>query len=524
MIFKKMTLAALGAVLLCGCMMGPNYKRPDLDLPAPSNTAETYSVFENYQWWEMFGDERLNQLETEALLYNRDLRQAIARVDEARAAVGSAVADQLPTIAVQGGSGRAGNDYGSGQTLSTGTVVASFDLDLWGKYRRLSEAARAQLLSTMAAKDTVLLSLTAQVASTYFTLLSLDSQLQTARQTLQTRQESVRIYTSRYNAGYVTEVDLRRIEADMYSVAATVKNLELSVSMTETALSVLVGRSPREIVEGLPARESNLLDAVQTPQIPAGLPSSFLAKRPDVRSAEGMLIAANAQIGAARAAYFPDIALTGAAGFASNQLNELFRSPAGLWAFAGQLTQPIFAGGRIVSQNKAAKAQYQEMLAAYEQTVQNAFKETLDALNSYRIYQEMYDIYLGQTQALRRGYELTKKQEDAGLIGTMELLDVERNLLQAEMNLASARQNELNALVGLAKAFGGGWNERCGFGPFEAQIEAEREAFAQQKAQERAAALKQAELEQAALAPEQEPMDEEEAPAADSADGESDKK
>ena len=426
-----------------------------------------------------------------------------------------AVLHLLP-IAVQGGSGRAGNDYGSGQTLSTGTVVASFELDLWGKYRRLSEAARAQLLSTMAAKDTVLLSLTAQVASTYFTLLSLDSQLQTARQTLQTRQESVRIYTSRYNAGYVTEVDLRRIEADMYS--------ELSVSMTETALSVLVGRSPREIVEGLPARESNLLDAVQTPQIPAGLPSSFLAKRPDVRSAEGMLIAANAQIGAARAAYFPDIALTGAAGFASNQLNELFRSPAGLWAFAGQLTQPIFAGGRIVSQNKAAKAQYQEMLAAYEQTVQNAFKETLDALNSYRIYQEMYDIYLGQTQALRRGYELTKKQEDAGLIGTMELLDVERNLLQAEMNLASARQNELNALVGLAKAFGGGWNERCGFGPFEAQIEAEREAFAQQKAQERAAALKQAELEQAALAPEQEPMDEEEAPAADSADGESDKK
>ena len=499
MIFKKLISAAVCAAMLSGCMMGPNYKRPELDLPVQPQEGEDYSVFENYQWWEMFGDEQLNKLETEALLYNRDLRQAVARVDQARAAVGSAVADQLPTIGIQGGSGRAGNDYGSGQTLSTGTVVASFELDLWGKYRRLSEAARAQLLSTMAAKDTVLLSLTAQVASAYFTLLALDSQLQTAKQTLQTRKESVRIYTSRYHAGYVTEVDLRRIEADMYSVAATVKSLELSVATTETALSVLVGRSPREIVQGPGERGDDLLDKIQTPQLPAGLPSAFLAKRPDVRSAEGMLIAANAQIGAARAAYFPDISLTGAAGFASSQLNELFRQPAGLWAFTGQLMQPIFAGGRIVSQNKAAKAQYREMLAAYEQAVQNAFKEALDAINGYRVYQEMYDIYLGQTKALRRGYELTKKQEDAGLIGTMELLDVERNLLQAEMNLASARQNELNALVTLAKAFGGGWDEKCGFGPFEAQVEAQRAAFEQQKADERAAAQEQAKREEAAL-------------------------
>ena len=498
MIFKKLVSAAVCAAMLSGCMMGPNYKRPELDLPVQQAGEEEYSVFENYQWWEMFGDERLNKLETEALLYNRDLRQAIARVDEARAAVGSAVADQLPTIAAQGGSGRAGSYYGSGQVQSTGTIVASFELDLWGKYRRLSEAARAQLLSTMASKDTVLLTLTAQVASTYFTLLALDSQLDTATKTLQTRKESVRIYTSRYNAGYVTEVDLRRIEADMYSVAATVKSLELSVATTETALSVLVGRSPREIVQGFD-RGGKLLDEIDVPQVPAGLSSAFLAKRPDVRSAEGMLIAANAQIGAARAAYFPDITLTGAAGYASYQLNELFRGPSGMWAFAGQLTQPIFAGGRIVSQNKAAKAQYQEMLAAYEQTVQNAFKEALDALNGHRLYSEIYDIYLGQTKALRRGYELTKKQEDAGLIGTMELLDVERNLLQAEMSLATARQNELNSLVSLAKAFGGGWNERCGFGPFEAQVEAQRAAFDQQKADQRAAALKQAELEQAAL-------------------------
>lgn len=501
MIFKKLAGAALCAMALAGCMMGPDYKRPQLDLPS-SQPGEDFSIFQNYQWWEMFEDEQLNKLETEALLYNRDLRQAVARVDQARAAVTSAVADQLPTIAAQGGSGRAGNYYGSGQTLSTGTVVASFELDLWGKYRRLSEAARADLLSSMAAKDTVLLALTAEVASTYFTLRTLDAQLEIAKRTLETRKESVRIYTSRYNAGYATEVDLRRVEADMYAVAATAKTLELSVATTETALSVLAGRSPRQIVEGMGPREGHLRDAVLLPNVPAGLPSRFLARRPDVRNAEGQLMAANARIGAARAAFFPDITLTGAAGYASYQLNELFQGPSGLWAFAGQLTQPIFAGGRIIAQNKAAKAQYAQMLASYEKTVQTAFKEALDALNSNRINRDIFEIRLAQTKALRRGYELTKKQEDAGLIGTMELLDVERNLLQSEMDLATARQNELLALIGLSKAFGGGWDDKCGFGPFEAQIESERAAFEQRNAEEKAAAEAAAKEEQAALSAE----------------------
>jgi len=481
--FKQLFVAGFGLFLLSGCMMGPNYKRPDLDLPS-QQAQDDFSVFENHQWWTMFEDPTLNALEKEALLYNKDLRQAVARVDAARAAVGVAVANQLPTIGLQGGSGRSGNDYTSGQTLSTGTVVAAFELDLWGKYRRLSEAARADLLSTMTAKDTVLLSLTAQVASNYFTLRMLDAQLEIAKRTLTTRKESVRIYTSRYNAGYITEVDLRRVEADMYSVEATAKDLELQVAQAETALAVLVGRSPREIVEGEMQRGHHLRDITVLPNVPASLPSNLLAKRPDVRSAEGRLIAANARIGAARAAYFPDISLTAAAGFASNQLNNLFRDPSGLWAFAGQVTQPIFAGGALVSQSKAAKAQYEEMLAAYEKTVQTAFKETLDALNSNRINREMFEIRQKQTEALRRSYELTKKQEDAGLIGTMELLDVERNLLQAEMSLASARQSELLALINVAKALGGGWDERCGFGPFEEQVKAEQAAVENKESQD----------------------------------------
>ncbi|MBR3898741.1 MAG: TolC family protein, partial [Elusimicrobiaceae bacterium] len=257
--FKTWLCVLFATAVLSGCMMGPNYKRPELDLPAQAAT-DDFSVFENHQWWTMFEDNTLNALETEALQYNKDLRQAIARVDAARAAVGLAVADQLPTIGLQGGSGRSGNDYYSGQTLSTGTIVASFELDLWGKYRRLSEAARAELLSTMTAKDTILLSLTSEVATTYFTLRMLDAQLEIAQRTLDTRKESVRIYTSRYNAGYITEVDLRRVEADMYSVEATAKELELNISQAETALAVLVGRSPRAIVEETINREGHLRD------------------------------------------------------------------------------------------------------------------------------------------------------------------------------------------------------------------------------------------------------------------------
>ena len=473
MIFKRLIAFAFGVIFLSGCAIGPNYKRPDLDLPAENQTEEDYSVFQNYKWWEMFEDETLNQLETQALQFNQDLRQAIARVDQARAGVVSARADQLPMIGLQAGSGRAGNYYGSAQTPSTGTIVAAFELDLWGKYRRLSEAAKAQLLSTAAAKDTVLLSLTSQVATAYFTLRMLDAQLEIANQTLQTRQESVRIYTSRYEVGVISEVDLRRVEADMYTVAAQAKELELQVAQAETTLAVLVGESPREMMEKNWQRKGHLRDIVIVPQVPEQLPSQFLANRPDVRSAEGQLIAANARIGAARAAYFPDISLTGAAGYASDALDQLFRSQNGIWGIAAAASQPIFAGGKIIAQNKAANAQHEEILAAYQKTVQLAFKDALDALKANKINRETFDIRLKQTKALRRSYELTKKQEDAGLIGTMEVLDVERNLLQAEMALAQARQTELVGLVNLSKALGGGWSEECGFGPFEEQLREE---------------------------------------------------
>ena len=457
----------LGAVLLlAGCLMGPNYKQPELDLPT-GQAADNFSIFTNAQWWTVFDDEVLNQLEAEALAYNKDLQAAVARVDEARAAVGIATADQLPSLSAAAQSGRAGSKAGSGESQSTANVSVSFELDLWGKYRRLSEAARAQLLASEAARDTVRLTLTADVAKNYFALRMLDAQLEIAQRTLKARPENVRIYTSRYKNGYSTEVDLKRVEANMASVQAQEQQLRLKISQTETALSVLVGKSPRQIAEGATPRGKKLAEITLIPNVPEGLPSDLLARRPDVRSAEGSLIAANANIGAARAAYFPSIPLTASAGYASGALNNLFTGSSGVWAIGGQLLAPIFEGGKIRAQNKQAEAQYREMLATYEKTVQGAFKEALDALSANRINREIFESYNQQTVAMQRSYDLTKKQEDAGLIGVTDLLSVEENLLSAEMNLASARNDELAAVVNLSKALGGGWNVQDGFGPYE---------------------------------------------------------
>ncbi|WP_428072071.1 efflux transporter outer membrane subunit [Candidatus Avelusimicrobium alvi] len=470
---KRVWAALAAAVLLAGCLMGPNYKQPELDLPE-GQAADNFSIFTNAKWWEVFQDPVLNQLEADALSYNKDLQAAVARVDQARAAVGIATADQLPSLSAAAESGRAGNNLGSGETQSTANVSVSFELDLWGKYRRLSEAARAKLLASEASRDTVRLTLTADVAKNYFALRMLDAQLIIARRTLDARKENVRIYTSRYKNGYSTEVDLKRMEANMASVQAQEQQLRLKITQTETALSVLVGKSPREIIENNTPRGKTLADITLVPDVPEGIPSDLLARRPDVRAAEGNLIAANANIGAARASYFPSIPLTASAGYASGALDNLFRGSSGVWAVGGQILAPIFEGGKIRAQNKQAEAAYREMLATYEKTVQGAFKEALDAIAANRINREIFDSYKQQTAAMQRSYDLTKKQEDAGLIGVTDLLDVEENLLSAEMNLASARNDELAAIVNLSKALGGGWNVKDGFGPYENLVKAQQ--------------------------------------------------
>ena len=453
---KLLNLLTACAVLTAGCTMGPNYKRPQTDLPQGQD-ASNYAVFTQQNWWQMFNDPVLNAMEDTALQYNWDLQAAIARVDQARAEVTIAGANQLPTVSAAGTTGRQGNAQGSGEATSRAGLNVSFELDLWGKYRRMKESARAQLLATEAARDTVKLTLTADVAKQYFTMLMLDEQIKIAQQTVSAREENVRIYQSRYDTGYATEVDLRRVQANLQSVKAQEDSLRLQLAKTETALAVLLGKSPRAIVEEKIQRGKSLNEVTLVPDVPANLPSDLLERRPDVMTAEQQLIAANANIGVARASYFPDISLTAAAGYASSALTSLFTGDAGVWSLGADLVSPIFNGGKITAENKKAEAQYREILANYQKTLQLAFKEALDAINSNQMYRQIYDSYLAQTNDMRRSYELTKKQEDAGLIGVTDLLSVEETYLSSEMNLATARNNELDAVVDLAKSLGGGW-------------------------------------------------------------------
>lgn len=459
---KKLLGLGLVTALLAGCMLGPNYKRPETDLPKGAE-AKDLNAFTQQNWWTVFNDPVLNALEEQALTYNYDLQAAIARVDEARADVGVARADQMPSLSGAASTGREGNNAGSGESGSTAGVSVSFELDLWGKYRRLSEAAKARLLSSQAARDTVRLTLTADVANNYFNMLMLDEQIRIANRTLEARQETVRVYESRYKNGYCAEVDLRRMQANRDSVQAQLQSLQLQRSKAETALSVLLGQTPRQMIEQNIPRGKTLNELTLIPDVPADLPSDLLQRRPDVRQAEGQLIAANADIGAARAAYFPSISLTAAAGFASAALGDLFSGASGVWNAAAGATAPIFEGGKIKAQNEKAEAKYREELADYQKTIQLAFKEAFDALNANRMNRQIFDSYKDQTAAMQRSYDLTKKQEDAGLIGVTDVISVEENLLSSEMNLASSRANELQAVVNLCKALGGGWTEQSGF-------------------------------------------------------------
>jgi multidrug efflux system outer membrane protein len=338
-----------------------------------------------------------------------------------------------------------------------GGLNASYEVDFFGKYRRAGEASKANLLSAKANKEVVILAVTSEVAKTYFLLRALDAKLAIANRTLKARQEACAVYKSRFRNGYCTELDYLRVDAEMSSVKTTVLDLESSLAKVENALSVLIGANPREMIARKTAKDQ-AIEKLRIPAVvPQGIPSDILARRPDVLQAEGQLIAANALIGKARAAYFPSISLTGMFGFESVSLTNLFNGNSESWSFDGGFSLPIFSGGKIVAMNRIAEANYRKMLADYEKSIQIAFKETLDALISNRKSREIVVSRTRQVNSLKKSYYIAKKQKEAGLIGLLDLLDVERGLLSAEMELAGALQNQLNAVVDLCKALGGGW-------------------------------------------------------------------
>jgi multidrug efflux system outer membrane protein len=407
----------------------------------------------------VFQDQQLQGLIRTALQQNYDVRIAATRILEAQAQVVITRSDQFP--AVGGGVQAANERYAETKTypqydtsVNQVGLALRWDLDFWGKYRRATEAARANLLATEWARQAVISTLVSDVATAYFQLRALDLQLEISRRTLASRQDSLQLTQKLANGGATSMLDVRQAEQLVFTAAETIPDLERRIEQQENFLSALLGSNPGPI-----ARGTKLTEQPHAPDVPAGLPSSLLERRPDIREAEAQLIAANAQIGVAKAAYFPDISLTATAGFQSSALTNLFTGPAGMWNFGGSLVQPLFAGGKIRSGVKYSEARQQEALLTYRQTIQQAFRGVSDALVEYRkdreFRQQQQQLALSAQDAAR----LSDVRYRGGAASYLEVLTNETNYFAAEQGLAQAQLNELVGLVRIFRSLGGGWQQ-----------------------------------------------------------------
>jgi len=458
-------LVAIALLLLTGCAVGPNYKRPSVTVPgsyrglAPDSGTETITSLGDEKWWTIFQDEQLQALIREALTQNYDVRIAATRVLQAQAVLGITRADQFPTItggasASSVGIPRTKNLPGFETSSNQVNLSLFWELDFWGKYRRATEAARANLLATEWGQKAVVSSLVSNVASAYFELLELDAEMEISRRTLASRKDSLRLVEIRAKGGATSLLDVRQSEQLVYTAAASIPDLERRIEQQENLISILVGRNPGPVIRGKPLVENPLL-----PVVPAGLPSSLLARRPDIQSAEQQLVAANAQIGVAKAAYFPQITLTAVGGYQSSALTGLFSGPAGFWSFGGQLLQPIFTGGSIRSNVRLTEAQQQEAVLIYQQSIQQAFREVSDSLVAYRKNQKFRAQQELLTASAQDATRLSGVRYAGGVTSYLEVLDSDTRYFDAQFGLAQAQFNERLALVQLYNALGGGWQQ-----------------------------------------------------------------
>jgi len=454
------------ALLTSGCTVGPNYKRPTVAVPGSYRGTITdeasqtqLAALGDQKWWGIFQDEQLRMLISTALTQNYDSRIAASRLLEAQAQLGIIRADQFPSLSAGAGITdvrQAKSKFLPPSETSTGqvNVSAAWELDFWGKYRRATEAARANLVASEWARREVLSTLVANVASAYFQLRALDLQLEISKRTLNSRQESLRLTRILADGGSTSLLDVRQAEQLVFTASAEIPVLEQQIEQQENFLSILLGQNPGAIRRG-----QTLTEQRQPPEVPVGLPSSLLERRPDIQQAEAQLVAANAEIGVARAAYFPQISLSGAGGFQSSALSSLFSGPAGAWSFGASLTQPIFTGGRLRSEVRLAEARQQTAVLFYQLSIQGAFRSVSDALVAYHKTRE----FRAQQELLFRSAEdaarLSHMRYTGGVTGYLEVLTNETNAFSAELGLAQAQLNELLALVQLYQALGGGWQQ-----------------------------------------------------------------
>jgi multidrug efflux system outer membrane protein len=460
-------LAGIGA-LIAGCALGPAYERPAVDLPAAWQGAPAGDVSATGdRWWTLYSDSALDLLVEEALAHNQDLALAVARVDEARALARVSDSLRMPSFDASFNRERTRRSEVTATPFPAGTPIESndylaqlnvaYEVDLWGRLKSATNAARADLLATVAARETVRNALVTEIVRGYYTLVSLDAQIEATARSLALRRDGLSLQRVRAKAGLINDFDLRQLEAEVAAAQSQLPTLESNRTAQEAALAVLVGRSPRAIMNDGIARRSEQGEP-QPPVVPQGLPSDLLLRRPDIVEAEQRLIAANARIAAARAALFPRITLTGMLGSESAALGDLFSGPAAIWSLAFGLAQPIFQGGRLFAEIESVKARERQALAQYQKTLQEAFREVRQALTTQLRARETFDAETARAAALTDALRLARIRYQHGLLSQLEVLDSERNLLQAELNRADALRAQRAAVADLVKALGGGWS------------------------------------------------------------------
>jgi outer membrane protein, multidrug efflux system len=460
-----LSLVAVVTLVLAGCAIGPNYKRPTVEVAGDFRFAAHQSTnsFADLPWWEVFKDPTLLDLIGTAVTNNYDLRQAVARVEQARNLAVAARAPLFPQIGYGGGGGRGRNAlfntpaYLNGATESSAqaTLNAFWEIDLWGRIRRLSEAARAEYLATDEARRGITLALVSEVATAYFQLLQFDEELAIQRAATNAYTASLKLFEDRFKDGLASKLETDRGAAAMANAASFIPRLELSVAITENQLNVLLGRNPGPV-----ARNSLTNQPLLTPEIPAGLPSELLRRRPDVLASEQLLIAANANIGASLANFFPQIGLTTFIGKVSPELSAFTAGSANMWNVGATLAGPLFQGGQLRAQYRGSKVKFDEAKAAYEQNILTALQEVSDALiarqklGEARVYNEQ------AATALASSVDLATQRYVGGRSSYYEVLQAQQELYPTQRAQVQAQMGELIAVIQLYKALGGGWQGR----------------------------------------------------------------
>jgi len=457
------------ALATSACTVGPNYKRPVAHLPEAYRGAASTGVLAadqpslgDQKWWEVFQDEQLQELIRTALRQNFDVRIAAARVAEARAQLGITRADQFPQVDVSALAERERISASpvplpvqafERNVFQVGASV-SWEVDFWGRFRSATEAARATLAATEWGRRAVVTSLIAQVAEAYFTLRAIDLNLDISRQTLASRQESLRLTQVRSAGGAASELDVRQAEQLVFGASATIVDLKRRAEQQENLISILQGDNPGAVPRGRALTNQPLI-----PQVPTGVPSALLERRPDIVEAEQTLVAAYANIGVARANYFPEVSLTGSGGFQSAALSALLTGPATFFTVGASLLQPVFTAGRTRSQVVLAEVRRDEALLAYQQTIRQSLRDVSDALIAYRQDREFREQQLLLARSAADALRLTTIRYQGGASSYLEVLDADTRLFIAQLGLAQAQLNELLSLVQIYRALGGGWEQ-----------------------------------------------------------------